>query len=292
MKKIILAAGIVCASSAFILSGCVKKKTDTTPKWTYDNSDAPLNNATAENAFSEMPNMSNQAMSGNMVYYKMDIVHVLNAQENPTGVPDKANCAVTITIDTVGTTDTLIIDWGNTNCMCNDGKNRRGKLMTTWTGSYYNQGTVITHTPIGYYVNDNKVEGTMSVENMGNNGSGQPYYNININGTVTMANSGAVVTYTSTRVRTFTNGYTTQLNFMDDEYDITGTATGTNQNGDGWTTTVTSAIHVKVGCPFITKGVIDITPTNKPTRTIDYGSGACDASFTITINGYSYTVNF
>jgi hypothetical protein len=292
MKKIIFYIGLtgsVLFLGVLIFSSC-KKDPAPTPTWTYDGSMAPLNNAKAESAFTEMPNMSSQAMSGTMVYYKSDKVNVIFPNEHGAYTIEKAACNVNIIIDTSGTEDTLIVDWGTSNCTCNDGKTRRGKIITTWTGSYYNQGTVITHTPVDYYVNDNKVEGVMTVENMGNNAQGQPYYNIQINGVVTMT-TGEIINYTSTRVRTFTNGYATQWNFMDDEYDVTGTATGNDQNNNGWTTNVTSPIHVKVGCPYITKGVVDITPTNLPTRTIDYGAGACDATFTITISGHTYTIS-
>lgn len=287
MKKSFLAMGL---ASFFFFTGC--KKEDTKPKTTLPtfSGSASTKNSQAESAYTEMPNISNQAMSGALVYYKSGKVIINTLGKESASVLEKAACNVVITIDTVGTPDTLIVDWGTANCTCNDGKTRRGKIITTWTGSYYDQGTVITHTPDGYYVNDNKVEGNMTVENMGNNSSGQPYFNIDINGLVTFT-SGEVVTYTSTRVRTFTNGYTTQLYFMDDEYDVDGTANASSSDGDGWTTDVTSPLHVKVGCPFITKGVLDLTPVNLPTRTVDYGNGDCDASFTVTINGQTYTFN-
>lgn len=281
MRKLIW-IGIAIATLVPI-SGCKKK-------WKYDGSTAPVTNAIVENAFAEMTNMSDQAVTGNMVYYKMPQVTFRYASASSAYEMEKTACNVIITVDTVGTADTLIIDWGTTNCDCNDGKQRRGKIITTWTGSYYNQGSIIKHVPQNYYVNDNKIEGQMTVQNMGVNGQSQPYYNVNINGTATLA-SGEIVNYTSTRVRTFTAGYNTQLYFMDDEYDITGTASATVVNGDGYDAVITSPLHVKVGCPYVTKGSLEFTPTGKSTRTIDYGGGACDATFTITINGNTYTIN-
>jgi len=287
MKKIIGIFFAFAVLGMLLFTACKKKA-----KWQYDNSNAPATSATVENAYSEMPNISNQAISGAMVYYKSPTVTVNynSAAESMKAGLEKAACSVIITIDTVGTADTLIVDWGTSNCECNDGKQRRGKIITTWTGSYYSQGSIIKHVPQDYYVNDNKVEGTMTVENMGNNSQTQPYYNININGVVTMS-TGEIVNYTSTRVRTFTAGYTTLLWFMDDEYDITGTASATAVNGDGWDATVTSPLHVKVGCPYVTKGVLNFTPTGKDLRVIDYGDGTCDAKFVVTINGNSYTIN-
>jgi hypothetical protein len=103
--------------------------------------------------------------------------------------------------------------------------------------------------------------------------------------------TGEIVNYTSSRVRTFTAGYNTQFNFWDDEYDITGTANATVVNGDGYQAQTTAPLHVKVGCGYITRGTLEITPTGKPVRVIDYGSGTCDATFTVTINGTTYTIN-
>lgn len=279
MKRIAL-FGAVLLFVGFALS-CKKKK--------YDNSNAPKLNAFVETSFDEMTNMSDQAMTGNMVYYKMDQVTVLYADKIAATETVKSDCNVVITIDTVSSPKSITIDWGSSNCTCNDGKQRRGKIITTFTGSYYALGTVITHTPVNYYVNDNKIEGTKTVTNMGLNSSAQPYYNVEINGTATMS-SGEIVHYTSSRVRTFTDGYTTQAYFWDDEYDITGTANGTVENGDSFDAEITSALHVKVGCPYVTKGVLEITPSGKPTRTIDYGQGTCDGTFTITVNGHTYTV--
>lgn len=265
-----------------VFTGCGKKK--------YDNSNAPKLNALTETYFSEFSNMTDQAITGNMVYYKVGEVVVNNSIEGKPYLNDKANCNVVITLDTANATKTITIDWGSTNCTCNDGKTRRGKLVSTFTGSYFAQGTVITHTPVDYYVNDNKVEGTKVVTNMGLNGNGQPYYNVEINGVVTMS-TGEIVNYTSTRVRTFISGYTTPSIFIDDEYEITLSSNATVTNGDSYEAHTTSPLVVKVGCGYIKKGVLSITPSGKPERVIDYGEGSCDATFTITVNGNTYVIN-
>jgi len=272
----------ILSVASLVLIACGKKK--------YDNSSAPKLNAMAETYFSEFSNMSDQAITGQMVFYKVGQIIVHNIADGKPLLSEKTDCNVVITLDTTGTNKTITIDWGSSNCTCNDGKTRRGKLITTFTGSYFSQGTVITHTPVDYYVNDNKVEGTKVVTNMGLNGSGQPYYNVEINGTVTMS-TGEIINYTSTRVRTFTSGYTTPSIFIDDEYAITLNSNATVTGGDGYEAHTTSPLEVKIGCGYIKKGVLSITPSGKPERIIDYGDGACDATFTITVNGHTYVVN-
>jgi hypothetical protein len=259
-------------------------------KWKYDDSSAPKTNAVVENAFAEMANMSDQAVKGNLVIYGIDKPIVRVGDYQSFTEEEKANCNVVLTLDTVGAQDTLIIDWGTNNCTCQDQKQRRGKLIITYNGSYYNQGTIIKFTPVNYYVNDNKVEGVMTVENMGPNAQSQPFYNVDINGVVTFS-TGEIATYVSHQVRTFSVGYSTPLWVYDDEWDVTGTATAQVVNGDGYDAVITNPLHVKLGCPYITKGTLEITPTGKSVRTIDYGQGTCDGTFTIEINGHTYTIN-
>ncbi len=273
---------MLTSASVFLLFACGKRK--------YDNSSAPKLNAIAETYFSEFSNMTDQAITGQMVYYKVGQVIVDNVADGKPLLSEKTDCNVVITLDTAGTNKTITIDWGSSNCTCNDGKTRRGKLVTTFTGSYFATGTVMTHTPVDYYVNNNKVEGTKVVTNMGLNTSGQPYYNVDVNGTVTMS-TGEIIDYTSSRVRTFTSGYTTPSVFIDDEYEITLTSNATVTNGDSYEAHTTSPLQIKVGCGYIKKGVLSITPTGKPERVIDYGDGTCDATFTITVNGHTYVVN-
>jgi hypothetical protein len=265
---------------ALSLTSCLKNR--------LKKDQSALVNYKIETAFDEMTNISDQAITGNMVYYKSGQIIVTKPGQNI--AIEKADCNVIITLDTTSSTKSVTVDYGSSNCTCNDGKTRRGKIVTTFTGQYIAPGTIITHTPVDYYVNDIKYEGTKTVQNMGLNSNNQPYFNVQIDGTATLE-SGEVVDYTSTRVRTWTTGFNTLLNRFDDEYDITGTSEATFSSGDGYSGNTTSPIHIKVGCGFPVSGTLDITPTGKPVRQINYGDGTCDYSFTVTVSGYTFTIN-
>ena len=73
-------------------------------------------------------------------------------------------------------------------------------------------------------------------------------------------------------------------------YLITGAGSGVNRNSVPYTVSITNALRVEMDCPFITQGTVQITPTGRPARIIDYGSGACDGTFTVTVNGQTFTV--
>ena len=274
MKKILILSSVL-----FAFTGCKKK---------YDNDLSPVMNYKIETAFDEMTNISDQAITGNMVYYKSGEVISVKPGEKPATL--KTPCSVIITIDTLNSVKTITVDYGTTNCDCNDGKTRRGKIVTTFSGHYIAQGTVITHTPVDYYVNDIRIDGTKTITNMGSNSISQPYFNVQINGTATQTN-GEVLTYASTRVRTWVQGFNTLTNRFDDQYEITGTATGSFSSGGGYTAQTTSPLHVNVGCGFPVSGTLELTPQNKPVRVVDYGQGTCDYTFTVTVNGNVYTIN-
>ena len=159
-------------------------------KFRYDKDQSSEVNYKVESAFDEMTNISDQAITGNMVYYKNGDVIVRHPGDKP--LTQKTACNVIITIDTIGSLKTVTVDYGSSNCDCNDGKTRRGKIITTFTGFYHAQGTIITHTPVDYYVNDIKIEGTKTVENMGLNTSGQPYFNVQIDGIATLTSGETV----------------------------------------------------------------------------------------------------
>ena len=282
MKKL-LAITLVLG---LIIISCKKDRYD---KDRYDKDQSAEVNFKVESAFDEMTNISDQAITGNMVFYKSGEVIVSEPGNKP--LIAKTNCNVILTIDTLGSVKTVTVDYGSSNCDCNDGKTRRGKIITTFTGYYHAQGTIITHTTVDYYVNNIKLDGSKTIENMGLNASGQPYFNVQINGVATLT-SGETVSYTSARVRTWTAGFNTLLNRFDDEYDITGEATGSFSSGGGYTALCfNNPVHIKVGCGFPVRGTIQITPVSRPVRVVDYGNGLCDVTFTVTVNGQTYTIN-
>jgi hypothetical protein len=202
-------------------------------------------------------------------------------------------CAV-VTIDTVAepsasNPNSMTIDFG-TGCTGNDGKIRTGIVRVTFTGRYRDEGTIITITPESYTVNGNQLSGSRVVTNIGNNANGQPQFNIVVNATLVLANGEGSISWNSTRTRTWLSGFNTPFLFLDDEYGITGSANGTSPNGNTWSSQINQQLVYKVSCRQFVSGSLSITPQNRPVRTLDYGSGQCDNTATVTINGNSYTI--
>jgi hypothetical protein len=258
----------LAAGSLLLLAACKKEKNNDPLDNDYS---AASDNAKAEDIFSDVLSQVDRAAEAN-------------------GLRDMEDaCAPVVTFDTVAFPHTMTVDFGEVNCTATNGKMRRGKLQVSYTGHYREPGTVITITPDNYYVDDNHVQGTKTITNMGHNDQGQTFFNVVVDGTITAADGSWTAIHHANRVRTWVEGENTPL-FTDDVYLITGGGNGVNRHGNNYTVTITNPLRISMGCPFITAGTVQITPENKPTRTIDYGNGSCDGQITITVNGQSFTV--
>lgn len=255
-------------------------------KETDSDTSASKNESVAERYFNELNDISDQAVkTGDLSTFKLSASEAILL----------SNCAV-ITFDTSSSVsasnpDTISIDFG-TGCVGNDLKTRSGKIIVSTTGRYRDAGTVITITPLNYFVNNNQILGSRVVTNLGNNASNQPTFSVNVNGSIVLANSGGTITWTASRTRTWTEGYNTPGIFADDVYSVVGSSSGTKVNGETWTSQITSALVHKFACRQIVSGSFTITPSNRPQRTVDFGTGDCDNTATVTINGNTYTFTF
>lgn len=198
-------------------------------------------------------------------------------------------CA-TLTHDQVSNPRTIIIDFGPTNCMCNDGRNRNGKILVSYTGNYTDSGSEHTITFENYYVDDYLVMGTNVVTNRGLNGASQPKFTSVINGKVLKPGSLDTLFYEAQRNIVWTEGSTTPV-WGDDVYEITGTATGKNELKTFYAMTITQPLVKEVlGCRYFTKGKIEMQPQGKALRVMDFGNGSCDNDATVTLNNKVFNI--
>lgn len=177
----------------------------------------------------------------------------------------------------------IVIDFG-TGCTSSSGVVRKGKVILNYTGNFLIPGSKVTTTLEGYEVNGLMVEGTRTLTNTGidliNN---EITLAVKVeNGKVTWSD-GTFVTYSSDQVRSLkmgSQGY---------EISISGTASGESRAGIAYTATTTSQLEVKQDCVesgvFLpSSGVINFAFENVQ-ASVDYGTGACDKSITVTYPG-------
>jgi hypothetical protein len=278
-KKISLfiASSLVC--SAILFSSCKKDAA------TDDDVESAQDNALAESSFNDVTTITDQAAYSGSVNMRVAGSSSADKEDGSLG----SACA-TVSVDTVSSPHIITIDFGTTNCLCNDGRYRRGKIMASFTGRYKDAGTVISISFSNYFVNDNQLTGTKKITNNGLNAAGHLVYKIEVNGSVIKANGAGTATWISTRQREWIAGSATPLILNDDVYSITGSASGTTAKGKSYTISITTALVRKMSCRWFESGVLDVTPQNKPTRTLDYGNTGCDANATVTISGHTFPI--
>ena len=204
------------------------------------------------------------------------------------GSPDNSelsNCA-TVTWDSAHSTVTIYFN----HCPGRNGHTRDGSIIVTYSGGdYWTMGASWDVTFDNFYIDDKQVTGTRHVSNAGPESNGC-VWNINANLTFTRSD-GSTRTWTSTRTREITQGYrdTVCTNHI---YKINGTATHADtESGNSADLTFTNVIR-DLSCAYITAGTINIVPNNnRPSRSIDFGSGNCDDIATVTKNGVSRIIH-
>lgn len=264
---------VIMTALAVTISSC--QKNETTPD--YDSS-ISNDDAFAEDIFDNTSNIADEA-------YELGVNNLKSTDGESVFLSD----CVIITLDMTASPNELIIDFGEENCLCNDGRYRRGKIIVTFTGRYKDPGTVITTGFEDYYVNDNNVDGSKVVTNMGSNELEQPYFTIEVEGVIVLADDAGTINWNASKVRTWIEGYETRK-MHDDVYEIEGEAEGIRASGLSWEREILTPLRKELSCRWIVSGTVEIRPQDKPVRLLDFGDGECDNEVTITINGETYTI--
>lgn len=272
MKKHRVLFFAVLLMAVFSLSSCVKKDLY------EDDADvtSASDHASGDQASSDVLSMADAAASGNASF------RLASPEDRMMG------CAV-ITRDSIN--HIITIDFG-TGCPGTwDGRVRKGKIIITHTGgSYFDSLSVKTITFENYYVNDNHIEGTHVVTNNGRNAAGHYNWTVLAQNMKITAPDGQFHTFTSMRNRELLVGDQTMTNWHDDEYSITVSTDGINRRGIAYHAESSVPLHRAMSCHWIDSGKMIITPTGKPVRTVDYGSGTCDAVATVTVRNRTFNI--
>jgi PBP1b-binding outer membrane lipoprotein LpoB len=283
-RKFLFATLLISLTASTLFTSCRKNDED-------NETGAATDNAFAEANFNDVANIADQAgFNGNTSTYR-------TGQDDGTLL---SACA-TVTRDTANSSnpDTITVDFGSTNCLSLDGRYRRGKIVITYSGgqNYRDSGLVATIVPQNYFVNDNGISGTKTITNRGHITNGKLTWDVVTSGTVVLANNGGTITWNSTKTKVLLAGetyYNGPITWQTAKVGITGSANGTSAQGESFTANITSQLIRDFSCTanrkHFVQGTFDFTPGSRPTRTVDFGNGACDNTATVTINNNTYTI--
>jgi len=274
MKKLMSLISVLFAFTMviFVMTSCKKSDDSSGPNEIQQAQD----NVKAEWIYEDAGNMAESGISGS-----------LNMKS---GADVLSNCA-TVTIDTVAIPHTLVIDFGNSNCLCNDGNYRKGKILVQFMGRYFETGSYHTISFEDYYINDNMVTGSRYVSNNGPDSLGFMNWTVTVAGELTLANNAGSISWNANRLRTLIQGASTPAR-LDDVYEITGSGSGSRLNGTEWTAIIQTPLRLELSCMYRhpVSGEVLISIANKPDRHLNYGTGSCDNVATVAINGISYNI--
>ncbi len=234
-------------------------------------------NALSDNLFNDVLQQVNEASKSSHDNLSSGTKSIMNGCASITLTP----------FDTINWPKTLTINFGTTNCLCNDGKNRRGIILVTLSNWYREPGSLRTISFDGYFVNDHKIEGIKTVENNGFNLNSNLSFTIIVDSAVITKPDSSQIYWSASRTREWINGEPTWT-LQDDEYLISGITSGINSIGDTFAVVINVPLHVKFDCPWVMAGELTIDRQNLTDIIVDYGNGSCDALATATVNGVSY----
>ena len=279
---------LITISSLLLVYSCKKDEEEIPDSSTISSKD----NSAAENLFADIKKVVEEAADdeGQSAKY---------SGNDKSGNYTFGACATVTTIPAWGDTTfpkVMTIDFGSTNCTGVNGVNRRGQLIVTLSDRYRNLGSVLTVQPQNLYINDVRVDGTKTLTNNGYNSSNNLEYTVQVSNAVITYTDNTTLSWNSTRTNEWIAGDSTNLfthglaGICDDIYLITGSASGINRNGLAYSVNITSPLRKEICCRWISSGTLDVVPQGFATRTVDFGTGACDNQATVTINGNVYNV--
>jgi hypothetical protein len=188
---------------------------------------------------------------------------------------------------------TLTLDFGPTNCLCPDGRYRRGQIVVVFTGPDRRRHSGALVTRNNYFVNDHQHTGTRTFTAAPARGLGS--FDLDVNASIILANNGGTHSWTAHREFTRTAGYGTPA-LADDEYSIIGFASGVNRRGVSYTATIGQVLikRLQPGCfrNFVS-GTVNIVTSRGKSLLLNYdpaGTQACDNVASVTCNGRTRTV--
>lgn len=304
-KQLILTLSTLVLAGSLMLTGC-RKKTKETEDPDKDQS-AAQENQLAENYMNDVAGIGSQGSeNGSLSTYK-----------GGTGVQDVFGISSASLTFGPGT---FTVDFGplpGVNCI--DGRKRSGKLMFDYSAStnsataYRHPGYKLSITSANYTVDDytvnivNKMISNTTPTSIptGTNPGTNLTWNVTANVNIIKPAGGGTITWNCNRTKTLLNtsdplcyqGQSLPILWNKAKIQIDGNASGVTAGGEAYTAYMIGMQRDFGNCGSLLKypwiaGNLNFTPGTKATRYVNFGSGTCDRTAVVTINGIDYTFNF
>src|SRR5690606_3014448 len=182
----------------------------------------------------------------------------------------------------------ITVDFG-TGCTDLLGNVRKGKLIFTYAGRRFENGSTLVTTTENYSINNIKLEGTRTSTNITGSSIDAPKLSTVLqNGKATFEDGSYAL-----RESNITVSWIRAESPAGDRLVLRqgSTVSGVNRAGRSYVVSLLKELEYKRSCPMATSGTKKYVIDGSKEITIDYGSGACDASVTVTVNGVTRTIS-
>ena len=184
----------------------------------------------------------------------------------------------------------ITIDYGNINCLCNDGLYRKGKVMLQFNSDFREVGSSINLSLDNYFVSDVEFQGTKTITNMGEE-NGIQNFAYEVRNAKAITENGDITWETDATISKI-EGVDTPNNPFDDIYLTEATATGVNKRGKNFTATTPTVLkkrmELNAAClRHYVSGVIRLVDEDDNFLEVDYNhldNEACDRYARVNIN--------
>jgi len=274
--KAVLFSLLVLSLITVLVYSCKKEELDTESQSSVDNS-------IAEGEFSRIFVETNGIAVGDSgVQFQKGIYLPLPSDSCPKHWWDPTDTAdgypVTVWFEYGGdTTGDGVFDYA---CNTPGEKSRKGIIKAVFDTNWTMSGATVTMDLMDYYVDEIKYEGRLTITR-----------NSSTSFTATVTNgkctSGSwTILWNCSRTLNINLGDPNVLG--DDVSTISGTASGTDRNGETFSVNITTPLRREMACRWVTSGVMTLKLDGKKDRTIDFGNGTCDNDATLTIDGNTF----
>ena len=204
---------------------------------------------------------------------------------------DSTDCFdVDIVIDTVAGTRTMTLTFDEAGCDLGDGVIRKGQIIAVYEPNWFSgAGKTVTTTFNEFSRDNNVVNGTIEIVFLRLDGL-KPVHKITATDMSITLEDGKTIAWSGERTIKWLNGFLTRRNRKDDILEINSEITGTNRNGEAYTSLGVNVVK-DYTCEYKmpVSGTINITK-GTDIMSVDFGNGDCDCEYVLTQNGVSVTL--
>lgn len=185
---------------------------------------------------------------------------------------------------------TVFIDWGDVNKIGADGFARRGNILATLKNTnWVNEGSEITIMLTDYYFKDYKIEGEVTLKNLGSG-----LFETVVDECVITSPDGKVAKRNSNLFLNWKDGMETPMDIMDDVWNVHGNVEGITSTEMEYEISIEESNYLLMtSCEFPLKGIADFM-IKKVKFALDYApeSEECDSKAELQFYGTKKIIDF